>query len=225
MLRAMSAAETLIDQTPGKPPVRGFLHRPFPTAQAALVLTHGAGSNCGAPLLVAIAEAFAANGFAVLRCDLPFRQARPHGPPFGKGEQDRAGLRRALEVICEIEPVPTFLGGHSYGGRQASMLAAEDAAIAAGLLLLSYPLHPPDKPAQLRTAHFSKLHTRSLFVHGCRDPFGSLDKMQSARALIPAQTELLHIEGAGHDLGRGRYDELAQRILAAFRKLMIPLAA
>ena len=215
----MSAVENFTNQGPGQPAVSGFLHRPAGDATAGLVLTHGAGSNCRAPLLVAMAEAFAAAGIAVLRCDLPFRQARPHGPPFGNGSQDRAGLRRAVEVMREIAPARTFLGGHSYGGRQASMLAAEDPAVATGLLLLSYPLHPPNKPDQLRTAHFPKLFTPVLFVHGCRDPFGSLDEMRTARSLIPATTELLQIEGAGHDLGRGNYDVLAVKVLPAFLKL------
>jgi uncharacterized protein len=216
----MNAVEGFTNQERDEPAVRGFLHRPAGDAVAALVLTHGAGSNCRAPLLVAMAEAFAAGGFAVLRCDLPFRQARPHGPPFGNGANDRAGLQRAVEVLREIVPARTFLGGHSYGGRQASMLAAEDPALAAGLLLLSYPLHPPKKPEQLRTAHFPKLQTPALFVHGCRDPFGSLDEVQSARRLIPAHTELMHIEGAGHDLGRGGYGELASKVLAAFLRLV-----
>lgn len=216
----MSAVENLTNQAPDQPSVRGFLHRPEGAASAALVLTHGAGSNCGAPLLVAMAETFAGAGIAVLRCDLPFRQARPHGPPFGNGAKDRAGLRRAVEVLREIVPGRIFLGGHSYGGRQASMLAAEDAALCAGLLLLSYPLHPPDKPEQLRTAHFPKLLTPALFVHGCRDPFGSYDELQCARALIPARTELLPVEGAGHDLGRRGHDALARSVLPAFLKLV-----
>jgi len=221
----MITAESFTNQSQGQPPVRGFLHRPEGDAKASLVLTHGAGSNCRAPLLVAMAEVFASGGIAVLRCDLPFRQSRPHGPPFGNGAQDRAGLRRAAELLREIVPGLIFLGGHSYGGRQASMLAAEDPTLAAGLLLLSYPLHPPGKPEQLRTTHFPKLQTPALFVHGCRDPFGSLEELQSARALIPAATELLHVEGAGHDLGRRGYDDLAQRVLAAFLKLINPVTA
>ena len=216
----MGAIESFSNLDVNETPVRGFLHRPVSPGGFALVLTHGAGANCRTPLLMAVAGAFAAAGFTVLRCDLPFRQARPHGPPFGNGAKDRAGLRRAVEVLREVAPGRIFLGGHSYGGRQASMLAAEDPALAAGLLLLSYPLHPPEKPEQLRTAHFPDLHTPSLFVHGCRDPFGSLDEMQSARRLIAAPTELLRIEGAGHDLGRGAYDKLAERVLPAFVKLV-----
>ncbi|MBZ5595855.1 MAG: alpha/beta hydrolase [Acidobacteriia bacterium] len=216
----MSVVERLVCATPDRPAVRGFLHRPETAPRGALVLTHGAGSNCGAPLLVAMAGAFSSAGILVMRCDLPFRQARPHGPPFGNGAQDRAGLRRAVEVLRELAlrdgtPVRVSLGGHSYGGRQACMLAAEDAAITDRLLLLSYPLHPPNKPQQLRTSHFGKLETPALFVHGSRDPFGSLDEMSEALRLIPAHTRLLAIEGAGHDLAHGRHD-VARHALTAW---------
>jgi len=81
------------------------------------------------------------------------------------------------------------------------MLCAEEPDLVGGLLLLSYPLHPPRKPEQLRTQHFSKLITPALFVHGTRDPFGSIEELQSALKLIPAKTELLKVDGAGHDLG------------------------
>ncbi|HVP48865.1 MAG TPA: alpha/beta family hydrolase [Bryobacteraceae bacterium] len=215
----MSTVERLTSKTPDHPAVRGFLHRPETAPREALVLTHGAGSNCGAPLLVALADAFSSAGILVLRCDLPFRQARPHGPPFGNGGQDRAGLRRAVEVLRELAlrdgtPVRVSMGGHSYGGRQASMLAAEDASIAERLLLLSYPLHPPDKPQQLRTAHFPKVQTPALFVQGSRDPFGSLDELREALRSIPARTQLLAIEGATHDLGHGRHGVASQALTA-----------
>src|SRR4051794_23999588 len=93
-----------------------------------------------------------------------------------------------------------FLGGHPYGGRQATMLAAEQPQLVQGLLLLSYPLHPPRKPEAPRTAHFPKLATPALFVHGSRDPFASLDEMKAALKLIPGQPALLEVEGAAHEL-------------------------
>src|SRR5207249_8307694 len=140
-------------------------------------------------------------GITVLRCDLPFRQSRPSGPPSpGGAAADREGLRAAADVLRRIAGGRVFLGGHSYGGRQASMLAGSDPEAAEGLLLLSYPLHPPRRPAELRTAHFSKLSVPAVFVHGSRDPFGTLEEMRSAIALIPAATTLVEIEGAGHDL-------------------------
>ncbi len=80
------------------------------------------------------------------------------------------------------------------------MLAASDPAVTPALLLLSYPLHPPRRPEQLRTAHFPDLRTRALFVHGVRDPFGSPEEMQAALALISAETSLIMIPKAGHEL-------------------------
>ena len=114
--------------------------------------------------------------------------------------KDRRGIRRAAEFMRRSVQGRVFLGGHSYGGRQATMLAAEEPDLASGLLLLSYPLHPPRKPEQKRDAHFPKLQTESLFVHGSRDPFGSPEEMEQALKLIPARTELVIREGAGHDL-------------------------
>jgi predicted alpha/beta-hydrolase family hydrolase len=194
------------------------LHEPEEPTGDGLVLTHGAGANANAPLLVAVAEAFCKAGITVLRCDLAFREARPHGPPFpAMAAQDRAGLARGVEAMQARLAGKVFLGGHSYGGRQSSMLSADQPDVAAGLLLLSYPLHPPRKPEQLRTAHFPQLTTPALFVHGTRDPFGSVDEMREALALAPGRHELVVVEGAGHDLGgRGSLARVAATVLEAF---------
>jgi predicted alpha/beta-hydrolase family hydrolase len=181
-----------------------------------LLLTHGAGSNRNAPLLVALANAFSEHEIEVVRYDLPFRQDRPKGPPRpNDASRDREGLREQIFKIRERHPEPLWLGGVSYGGRQASMLAAETPGLADRLLLLSYPLHPPGKPERLRTAHFPKLHMPVFFVHGSRDPFGSTDEMKRAIALIQAPAQLLEIEGAGHDLGRD-HSAVAAKIVSSF---------
>jgi predicted alpha/beta-hydrolase family hydrolase len=202
------------------PPVRGFLHTPARKNGQGIVLSHGAGANCRSPLLTATARVFADAGFSVLRCDLPFRQQRPHGPPSPAGAaNDREGLRQALMALKTADPTleRMFLGGHSYGGRQASILAAEQPQLTAGLLLLSYPLHPPRKQAELRTAHFPGLTTAALFVHGSRDPFGSLEKMRMALGLIPAKNLLMEVPGAGHDLRvKGAEADVSGKILEAF---------
>ena len=190
-----------------EPGVRGFLHRPDNATGSGLVLTHGAGGNCNMPLLVAAASAFAEAGFCVLRCDLPFRQRRPKGPPSpSTAAADRAGLKGAVAAIRDLVPGPVFLGGQSYGGRQATMLAADEPGIAAGLLLFSYPLHPPGRPDRLRTEHFPRLRVHSVFVQGTADPFGTVAEIKSALSLIPAATQLIVVNGAGHDLKRGRFD-------------------
>jgi len=117
-------------------------------------------------------------------------------------------------------PERVFLGGQSYGGRQASMLLAEE-KLADGLLLLSYPLHAPAKPDQARIQHLPKLNVPTLFVSGARDPFGTIEELEAARNLIPSKTQLLIVEGAGHDLGfRGKkkQEELPGLVLANFQR-------
>ncbi|MGA7079497.1 MAG: alpha/beta fold hydrolase [Terriglobales bacterium] len=206
------------------PALRGWLHSPHTPNGDALVLTHGSGSNSTAPLLVALSETFAGHGYVVLRCDLPFRQERRTGPPFpGGAERDRAGLRNAVAVLRKSVAGRIFLGGHSYGGRQATMLCASEPELVSGLLLLSYPLHPPRKPEQLRIQHLPNLRTPSLFVHGTRDPFGSVDEMTKALQLVPAKTELMKVENAGHDLGfkgKTRAVELPARIFTRFDEML-----
>lgn len=196
----MDEIREVADQT-AQPPVRGFIHLPAQPNGAGIVLTHGAGGNCQSKLLQSLAHAFSEAGYTALRCNLPFRQQRAFGPPSpANAERDREGLRRAVQLMREQISGPLYLGGQSYGGRQASMLVADEPALVSGLLLLSYPLHPPGRPAQLRTAHWPKLKTPMLFVHGARDPFGSLDEFQSAMALLQGPHNILDIEGAGHDL-------------------------
>ncbi|MBV9081633.1 MAG: dienelactone hydrolase family protein [Acidobacteriaceae bacterium] len=114
-----------------------------------------------------------------------------------------------------IDAARIFLGGHSYGGRQASILAAEGGpAVVNALLLLSYPLHPPKKPEDVRTQHFPDLRTPCLFVHGTHDAFGTTEELEEAMQLIPAATDLVTIPGVGHELARGRFDwrDIVQRL-------------
>ena len=165
---------------------------------------------------MALADGFREANIEVLRYDLSFRQERPYGPPRpGDAVRDREGLREQIVKIREKKPERVWLRGHSYGGRQTSILAAEAPEQVDALLLLSYPLHPPRKPAELRTAHFPKLRTPALFVHGSRDPFASTGELKDAIALIPGHVSLLEIEGAGHDLGKN-HSELSARIVGAF---------
>ena len=223
-----------------EPHVRGFLHVAETPGGDGLILTHGAGSNAQAPLLRALADTFAAAGMTVLRCDPPYRQTRSFGPPGpGDAARDRAGLKNAVAAIREILGAPLlpevgrsgdfrkdnnrtgriFLGGHSYGGRQSSMVCAEEPNLVDGLLLLSYPLHPPRRPEQQRTQHLPDLRTPTLFVHGTRDPFGSIEELQRAIKMIPAKTNVMAVEGSGHDLGfkgKARKEKLPSQILTEF---------
>ncbi len=207
------------------PAVRGTLHQAA-GAQDAVVLAHGAGGNRNGKLLEALGDALADQGFALLRIDLPFRQKRPGGPPHpSKAADDREGIRRAADSLREKYRGRIVVGGSSYGGRQASMLAAEDAEVAGALLLLSYPLHPPGKPEKLRTEHWPRIGVPTFFAHGTRDAFGSPPEMEEARKLLQVRSELLEIEGATHGLisSKTRNEEagrIAAEIAAAFARFV-----
>ena len=170
----------------------------------ALILTHGAGGNRESPLLLAVSSAFEQAGYLVERLNLPFRERRPKGPPRpSEAAGDREGLRLAVRAMRQRVCGKVLLGGQSYGGRQASILAAEEAGLADGLLLLSYPLHPPGKPERPRADHFPQLTAPALFVLGARDPFGSPEELERARKLLRSRNAVIVIEKAGHDLRKG----------------------
>lgn len=222
---AMTGFEPFLDSPPDGVAVRGFLHRPVAPNGDGLILTHGAGANCASLLLITMANAFCESGITVLRCDLPFRQARPKGPPQpGGAKHDQEGLRRSVGSMKKIVGGRVFLGGHSYGGRQATMLAATEPSLTDGLLLLSYPLHPPEKPTQLRTAHFPELRTAALFVHGDRDKFGSIEEMRAGLEFIPARTRFFVVEQAGHELlsAKSKGQGLAQSVKDSFADFFAP---
>ena len=181
-----------------RPGIIGWLHEPRKSPRGTMLLSHGASAGCESPLMVAVAEAFEQAGFLVLRWDLPFRQAR-RSPSLKQQAIDREGIRSTGAVLREMAPgAPLILAGHSYGGRQSTMVAAEDPSSADALLLLSYPLHAPQSPESPRTVHFPKLRTPALFVHGTRDPFGAIEEMDAALKLIRGRKKLMVIEGAKH---------------------------
>ena len=98
------------------------------------------------------------------------------------------------------------------------MLAAAEPGLVERLLLLSYPLHPPQRPTELRTAHFPHLQTPALFVLGTRDGFASIQEMTEAVKLIPARTEVLTVQAAGHELmTRRNRGELPPQVVQAFQ--------
>jgi predicted alpha/beta-hydrolase family hydrolase len=193
--------------------VLGWLHVPKEKPAGALALTHGAGSDCSTPLLERLAEEFVTRGFAVLRYDLPFRQAKK--PPVGAQQaRDRQGiLQAAAWLAAELPGLPLYLGGHSYGGRQTSMLAADQPELARALLLLGYPLHPPKQPEKLRTEHFPALRTPALFIHGIKDEFATNAELDAALRLIPARTAVEHIPATGHSLAPGLAGQIIDRFV------------
>jgi hypothetical protein len=167
---------------------------------AALLLTPGAGADRTQSALVAIDETLTAAGLVVERMDFPYRKAGRRSPDREPVLLDavRAGAAE-LAQRAGVDPARVLLGGRSMGGRMCSMAVA-DGLGAAGLVLVSYPLHPPGRPDTLRTAHLPKLDVPCLFISGTRDAFGSPDELERATAVIPGAVTHHWLEGKDHGL-------------------------
>lgn len=206
------------------PDIAGVIHHPAGRAAGAVVLTHGAGGSREAPLLVRICDEWAGRGFLAVRYNLPFRRQRPKGPPrTGAAVADRAGVAEAVATVRALVDGPVLAGGHSYGGRMTSMALAgspDEPALAVDVLtLFSYPLHPPGKPERARVEHLPRITAPTVFTHGTADPFGSIEELTAAAALVGAPTELVEITGARHDLASKTLDVPALAVQAALRLL------
>ncbi len=188
-------------------------------AAGALLLAPGAGSDRRHPALVAIEVAVAP--LPTERMDFPYRKV-------GRKSPDRAPVligavreeAAALGARAKVKAHQVVLGGRSMGGRMCSMAVAEGLP-AAGLVLISYPLHPPGKPDQSRTAHLPALTVPCLFIQGTRDPFGAPDELMAATALIPGPVEHEWIDGGRHDL-KGADAQVAEVVAAWIRRLRPP---
>lgn len=164
----------------------------------ALLLTPGAGSDRTHPTLVRIEQAVAP--LPTARIDFPYRREGRKAPD--RAPKLIACVRHeaaALVADADVDPAALLLGGRSMGGRICSLAVAEGLP-AAGLVLLSYPLHPPGNPENLRVEHFGALHLPCLFVSGTKDPFGSPEEMEAHTAAIPGPVTHVWIEGAGHEV-------------------------
>ncbi len=165
-----------------------------------LLLTPGASATRDHSQLVAIDKALAADGVEVKRIDLP--SSRP-GPRV---------LQAIVDGAAALGADRLFLGGRSFGGRMCSVAVAEGLP-AAGLVLVSYPLHPPGRANQRRVDHFPQLHVPCLFVSGTRDAFASPGELEEATASIPGEVTHVWIDRGDHGL-RGRDAPVAQAVKA-----------
>jgi hypothetical protein len=184
-----------------------------------VVLTHGAGGSRESALLQRLCDEWARRGWLAVRYNLPYRRRRPKGPPSGSAATDRAGIVQAIAVCRSLADGPLIAGGHSYGGRQTSMVVAAHEAQADVLTLFSYPVHPPGKPERARTEHLPDIAVPTVFTHGTSDPFGTIDEVRAAAALISAPTAIVEIAGARHDLGSKTLDVPELAVDAALRLL------
>ena len=185
------------------------------------MLTHGAGGNRESELLQRVCDEWARRGWLAIRYNLPYRRRRPTGPPSGSAATDRAGIDEAISLVPHPYRRPADRGGHSYGGRQTSMVVAEANPPQVDVLtLFSYPVHPPGKPE--RSPHrTSARHRRAHRVHPRN--IGPLRharaEVREAAALIAAPIEVVEITGARHDLRSKTLDVPALAVDAALRLL------
>ena len=199
--------------------IAGIAHEPSGAASGVVVLTHGAGGSRESPLLQKICDEWAARGWLAIRYNLPYRRRRPKGPPSNSAASDQAGIVEAVDLARTLTKGPVVAGGHSYGGRMTSMSVADDAAKVDALTLFSYPVHPPGKPERARTEHLPRISVPTVFTHGTADPFGTIDELRAAAALIPVASEVVEITGARHDLGSKSLDVPALAVGAALQLL------
>lgn len=180
-------------------------------AAGAMLLAPGAGSDREHHTLVAIERAL--GPLPVDRLDFPYRRE-------GRKAPDRAPklVAAVAEAFGElttrtgVAPERVVIGGRSMGGRMCSLAAAEG-LVCMGLVLISYPLHPPGRPERLRVEHFPSLDLPCLFISGTRDPFGTPEEFTTALESIPGPVTIKWIEGARHDLN-GADDEITATIKA-----------
>jgi predicted alpha/beta-hydrolase family hydrolase len=187
------------------------------TASVGLLLAPGASADRNQSALVAIDEAATGAGFVVVRMDFPYKKA-------GKRAPDRAPVLvqavvdEATQLSTQVDAV--VLGGRSMGGRMCSVAVAEGTP-AAGLVLISYPLHAPGRPEQLRTEHFPDVSVPCLFVSGTRDAFGSPAELEAAAEAIRGRVTFHWIEGKSHGL-RGADPHVAGVVVQWLEGLTVP---
>jgi uncharacterized protein len=197
--------------------IAGVAHAPANSPAGVVVLTHGAGGSRDSPMLIRICEEWARRGWLAVRYNLPYRRRRPKGPPSGSATTDQAAVVEAVELARTLTDGPVIAGGHSYGARMTSMVAASTPLEV--LTLFSYPLHPPGKPERARTEHLPLITVPTVFTHGTADPFATIDELRAAAALVGGPTEIVEITGARHDLGSKTLDVPSLAVDAAQRML------
>jgi predicted alpha/beta-hydrolase family hydrolase len=163
---------------------------------AAVAIAHGAGAGYAHPFLVGFADALGREGVATLRFNFPYVEQGRRMP--GPAAHAIATWHAAMAFVADRTAVPVWAAGKSYGGRMASMAAAEGVIAPAGLVYLGYPLHPPGSPEKARVAHLPSIIPPQLFVEGSNDPF--IDPhSQLAEALATCrEADVVWIEGGGH---------------------------
>lgn len=170
-------------------------------ADRAVLLAHGAGTDCTAVTLTVVADALAAAGVPSLRFNFPYRDAGRRAPD--RAPVLLAALREAAAALAtrtKLAPDRLVLGGRSMGGRMASLAVADpdDPLLTLGLVLLGYPLHPAGKPDQRRDDHFKRITVPTLFVSGTRDSLAPRAALSASSRKIKGPVTRHWLETADH---------------------------
>lgn len=161
----------------------------------------GAGADSNSPALLAIEEAVGKD-VVVRRMDFPYRKAGRKAP-----DRQPVLVQSILDEVAAFKKAKRikndrlFIGGRSMGGRMCSIAAAEGLQVA-GLVLISYPLHPPGKPDKLRVDHFPEIDVPCLFVSGTRDAFGTPKELKRHISKIKGDVTLHLVENADHGMSK-----------------------
>jgi len=181
-------------------------------ANALLVLAHGAGAGQQHPFMVSVARLLSAKSIAVVTFDFPYMRERRKVPD--RAPVLEAAFREVIGVAQEWAPrLPLFIGGKSMGGRMATHLGAQGVDGLEGIVVFGYPLHPPGKPDQPRTAHLPSITKPILIVQGERDTFGTPDELRPVIETMNARVTLHVVAKGDHSLSvrsQKRDDTLAE---------------
>ena len=183
-------------EVPGAGAVSGLLLRPD-ALRALLVLGHGAGAGMRHASLASIAESLARRDIGTLRFQFPYMEAGR--PRTDSPEVAIATILAALGAARESEPgTPRFLGGHSFGGRMASLAASRHALDARGLIFCSFPLHTPERPEVKRAAHLPNVSLPMLFLSGDRDAMAERSRLEAVVRELGPRAQLHWLATADH---------------------------
>ena len=179
----------------------------FDSPPAALLLTPGASADRDHATLVAI--------------DTALPEVRVERLTLGTTSVPRAvsKIAEATENLAgelDVDLSQIIIGGRSFGGRACSVAVAEGLGVG-GLILLSYPLHPPGKPEKLRVEHFPQIGVPTVFISGNRDPFGTPDEFDQHLPSIAGPTELAWVTGPHSPKGKAEAEvvELVRKYVAS----------
>jgi uncharacterized protein len=179
---------------------------------AALMLAHGAGAGQRSPFMVEFAAALSALGIDVVTFNFLYTEQGRRLPDRGPALE--ACYRSAIAAVRDrvvIARQRLFIGGKSMGGRIATQAAAADRDLpVAGLVLLGYPLHPPGRPEQPRSAHLPAISRPMLFVQGSRDAFGSAAELAPVLARLEPPAVLHVVTGGDHSFKVSKTAPVAQ---------------